>query len=186
MKKITYVAHLESCPVLPIIATYGDHSREDIQLSIMSLPAEPDGRPGPRNSRWDWDGPKFQPGGAYCRLWSGFYGVSMICNGPLVHSDDAREYLSAARALETISKRTEAMGRIRGSAPDAAETVARWLEACGVSEVWFRPNFRSYSWQGDWERESSGATVSRIRAAILPAHLARLAREQAERAPVAA
>lgn len=182
MKKPQFIACLESCPVLPVITDHTEHSKEDIILSVMTLPDPPDIRPGPRNSRWIWDGQKFQPGGCSLRIWSGSYGVSLVCNGPSVSSDDAREYLSAARALETISKRTEAMERTRGSATDAAETVARWLEACGITEVWFRPGFRAVGWhsEGTWERELPGLTVSRIRSAITPAHSARLARIAAE------
>jgi len=174
-----HIAILHSCPTLPVITDHGEHSTQDVELTVCTLD---ESGTQPRNASWKWDGPKFQPGGMRLRIYSSCYGAPILISGRAIsHCGDAREYLTAGRALETLSKRTEAMVSTRGTAADPAEDVSRFLEACGVTEVFYRPGFKSESWHsdGEWNRIPSGTAVEMIRKATEAAHSAYLARKAA-------
>lgn len=159
------IAILHSCPVLPSISTFGEHSREEIELTIATTNESGD---QPRNASYQWSGPAFQPGGMSARLVSGYYGVSILSSGrDISHCNDPREYMAAAKALETVTKRQSAMLAKRGTPSDQAEQIGRWMEACGVTEVFFREWFKAVGWHsdGEWKRVTPGVAVDMIREA---------------------
>lgn len=124
----------------------------------------------PRNWRLDYDEPKTSTGGCFARIFaSQAYANSPSVGifsqkGPEISYGDLRDYEHAARALKRIDSRMESIRSVRGPTLDAADSIGRWLEACGVSEVWIAAGPMGNSLSGcDWHVLAIGAAVYRIR-----------------------
>lgn len=155
--------------------------RDEIRVTIGRLD-DTDGKP--RNFSLSSISPgspesRISTGGCFARIWSAqpaSYHVpgSTECNYFVAHGmeishGDLPEYEHAIRALKLIAKRQAGQYETRGNATDAADAMGRWLEACGVTQVYLRPESgRNRQWltDGEWQCLTLGVFVVQVRKAL--------------------
>jgi len=166
MKTQTEIAIVDKLEKLTPSINFG-HCPE-ISVAIGRL-EEKDGTP--RNFSLDYETPKASNGGCFARIFASDCGTGTNANifswyGPALSFPDMRQYQHGLRAMERIAKRMDAMYSDRGASADAADAMGRWLEACGVSKVYVRPDrAQSEQWlsRGEWLVLSVGEFVNRAR-----------------------
>ena len=143
-----------------------EYDAPDIKITIARLGV--DGKP--RNYSQDSQDPKGCPGGCYARLYcSGMTAPSphiYFCHyGPDIVYGNSEDYERAARALKAIQPRLDRMWNVRGRPADAADELGRWLEACGVTEVYCRPEDNHHTWlnEGHWQTWNIGRCLFAVR-----------------------
>lgn len=125
------------------ISTEDDEIRVEIgskwndRVRVFSrLPEDPDDSPGGHFARIIGD-----PRGS-----KGFY---FNYYGPIInYGDDIVTYERAVKSIKKIQKRTQKIYFSRGSASSAAVLMGRWLEACGVDEVWYASEGTAWEYCG--------------------------------------
>lgn len=146
-----------------------------VRIARLASPEET-GNPGPRNWSRSYDEPKNSTGGCSGRIFAtkweteparaifGYYGPEYVTGGSLA------DYVHGVRALTRIERELARIQGSRGPARDAAEEMGRFLEAAGVSEVWFDERKISSGWltDGDWQAIPVGELIRRVREHILP------------------
>lgn len=151
-------------------------SREpEISVAIGRLEANSDGAKTPRNYSRQYDEPDNTSGGQFARIFAshstyenktkGLFGYY----GPSIAYGNRRDYERAGKGLAKVEKNLEKAYQERGNASDPAEEMGRWIEACGIKEVWSRPDGKDNEWlnKGEWRQETIGQFVNRIRS-LLP------------------
>lgn len=149
----------------------------EIRVTIGAVHRADNGNESPRNwSHWDRESKTGPCGGCSARMYAseasyytGTEGNHLLTNGPQVTSDDVRDYEYAVKALKLIAKRHSEQYATRGNPVDAAESMGRWLEACGVKRVFMRPSpVCASSWlsEGEWLILSVGTFVGKVRSAL--------------------
>lgn len=163
---------------LPERLTYREIDCPEIRATIVPLVVSDQsktlGKTHPINFSLSYDTPKNCNGGLYAQVFARSYGDETKDNGgifshygPDIHYGDARQYAHGARALARVEKRLEEMQTVRGYTQDAAELFGRWLEACGVSEVWApRSNGSGWLSDTDWQVLTVGEFVTVVRASL--------------------
>lgn len=125
----------------------------------------------PRNFSLGYETPKSSNGGCFARIFASDCGTGTNANifswyGPALSFPDLRQYQHGLRAIERIGKRLDGMYAERGASVDCADGIGRWLEACGVSAVYVRPEGeRENQWlsRGEWRVLSIGEFVNLVR-----------------------
>lgn len=125
----------------------------------------------PQNFNLNYETPKASNGGLRARIFASEYGTGSNANlfsdyGPVISYGHLNDYKHAIRALERVGKRQQEQYVARGNAADAAEAMGRWLEACGITSVFLRPDAdarRSWHNEGEWMLLSVGEFVNRVR-----------------------
>lgn len=167
-KLIAIVDSLALKPATPDIYTDG----KDIVLRIGKLESDRETtRETPRNYSHQYEEREDTAGGQSARIWSTRWKsdpltASFCYRGPDIHGGELREYRRALKGMEKVDRRLESMRETRGPSVDAVDSLGRWLEACGVSEVWFRPPGEERAeWlnRGEWKSETTGSFVYRVR-----------------------
>ena len=143
----------------------------EIRVTIAVLE---EGKPHPRNwSLSSCDNPRKSFGGCFARIYaSKDFGSIFSLYGPEITYGDLRDYHHGAAALKAIGARLEKLRLTRGPAVDPADDMGRWLEACGVKQVWFRPDHSKHeSWlhKGDWSARNLGDFVYLVRTLLFAA-----------------
>lgn len=140
----------------------------DIEIYIATL----SDKGTPRNFSFSdsMDYPKTCTGGCFCRIWASESDGKIYhyfnSYGPEINHGGLADYEYAVRALKVVNKRSEAIYRQRGVTDDVATLAGQWLEACGVTQVYVRPDSsRHVSWlnEGEWNVWDLGRTVNEIR-----------------------
>jgi hypothetical protein len=136
----------------------------DLEIRITICDTDPT-ETHPLNGDWQWDGAKFQPVGMRIRLWASKYSVNPWFQGREVHSDDPRQYESAAHAIRKTNLAMDALAFSRGPSVDCADSIGRFLEVCRVKTVFMRPQPTSEGWlhRGEWTKLTIGETVALVR-----------------------
>ena len=145
----------------------GEWSSNEISVHIGKLD-ETDGKP--RNFRHDYETPKTSTGGCFARIFASSSGCGANANlfgsyGPETNFGQIAEYEHGARALKLIAKRMQSIYEVRGNALDAADEMGRWLECCGVEQVYTRDAGVDNEWhhKGEWKVLTIGQFVRLVR-----------------------
>ncbi len=149
-----------------------EYNTPEIRVTIAVLGKDKDGRAFPNNWSRDYSESKRSTGGCFARIFASdscdktrvhhYFG----CYGPDVRYGEVRDYEHATRAIKRINAGMDKIREARGCTDDAADTMGRWLESAGVTEVWIRPNgTRDSGWlsDGQWETPSVGRFVDKVR-----------------------
>ncbi len=146
-----------------------DHQNSEIKVTIVVL-----GEDGtPRNYSFDMDDPKNNAGGCFARIFRSDYKEEIRnyfgAYGPEISYGDLNNYRHGVYALKMIDAATEKLRQKRGYAPDPADEIGRWLEACKIEKVFMRPlNSKHSEWlhHGDWKQLEIGEFVNQVRACL--------------------
>jgi hypothetical protein len=146
--------------------TFGQTKEISVSIAIL------DDKGRPNNWRRDREFPS-ETGGQRARIFACDSGFSRDLDGNLFsnygpdisYCDSSDEYLDAGKMLAKVAKRISDMYAVRGNAVDAAESMGRWLEACGVTEVYMRPGNDRETWltEGEWKILTIGYFVQKVR-----------------------
>jgi hypothetical protein len=143
----------------------------DIELVIARLDTKDN---TPRNYSHQYEEREDTAGGCKARLWGHQWGddkprTLLATHGPDITSGDLDDYERAVKGMRKMAKALAAMETQRGGSIDASESLGRWLEACGVTQVYSRPDGeRNHGWlnKGEWRVESTGQFLYRVRMAM--------------------
>ncbi len=165
--KYSEIALVDKFDKLKPERSFGDIPEIEVTIAVKSA------KNTPQNFDLHYNTPKSSVGGCHARIFASEYGSGSNANifnsyGPDVGKwGGLNDYQHGLRALDRIAKREEKMRQDRGYTSDAAEAMGRWLEACGVREVFMRPaeyNKRD-GWldRGEWEVLTVGQFINRVR-----------------------
>ena len=166
--KTQMIAMVEKWCKLTEAVGYG--SAPEIQLAICRLGE--DGKP--RNYRREYDEKGANAGGCFARIWASsatyhlpgdLRGNVFSACGPEISYGKAEDYKDAHDGMKMVAKRQAEQYATRGNAADAADEMGRWLEACGVSRVFYRDIGKSEEWlnRGEWTEREVGPFIIRLR-----------------------
>jgi hypothetical protein len=142
----------------------------DIEITIARLGDDAK----PRNYSHGYEEREDTSGGFKARLWAHKWGTEpartiLGTHGPSISGGDLVDYERAVKGMKRVDRKIAAMAPARGSIVDAADGLGRWLEACGVTEVYYRPEgAREHQWltDGEWRVETVGVFLARVRSAM--------------------
>lgn len=181
----TFIAIVDSMVDLRV----SDYNTPEIRVTIGVLDPK-DGKPRNWGQSSHTEAGVFDAGGCFATLYAGTYGLYFSHYGPACSHADLQHYEHGIRALKTISKRLGEMWKTRGSAPDAAVELGQWLEACGVSRVFMRPEGeRRDQWltDGTWKELTIASLIAETRRHFPEAvEQRRLTAKDAARSPIIA
>lgn len=152
-----------------------NRTEPEISVSIARLETHSSGATTPLNYSHRCDEAENSAGGQFARIFAshstyenktkGLFGYY----GPSIAYGNRRDYERAGKGLAKVEKNLEKAYQERGNASDPAEEMGRWIEACGIKEVWSRPDGTDGEWlnKGEWRQETIGQFVNRIRT-LLP------------------
>ena len=86
--------------------------------------------------------------------------------GPDVHRGNVSDYRVALAGMEKVERKMEKMRDERGAPSNACDSLGRWLEACGVKKVMYRPEgSKNEGWltRGEWVTVSAGTFIEMAR-----------------------
>lgn len=141
--KRTFIAIVHNVPQLFARRSDDYRSVPTIKATVGVLDTE-DGKESPRNWSLDYEEPRNSCGGCYASIHV-YDGIGNKPEalfgwcGPDISHGRPKDYAHGARACKTIQKKLDALYRANGNTVDAAATMTRWLNVCGVTAVWVRP-----------------------------------------------
>lgn len=138
----------------------------EIKVRIMRLDA--DGTP--RNFSHQYNEVINSAGGCFGHIWSakreqGAEGVFSWVGPDVMHGSE-NDYRVALAGVERVGKKMEKMRDERGAPSNACDSLGRWLEACGVKKVMYRPEgSKNEGWltRGEWTTVSAGTFIEMAR-----------------------